>query len=268
MGFREKLIAAQARNNSWLCIGLDPDPAHIPPGVGLADFCGQIIDATADLCCALKPNLAFFLVQGSEGIKALEAILKKVPADLPVVLDAKAGDIGSTQHMIGQAAFDRWGVDALTVSPYIGDDAIVPLLEGFPGKGLFIVCRSSNRTAPRFQDHPGASPKLYETVAQAAIGWAEAYPASVVGLVAGATYPQELAQLRQQAPRLPFLIPGVGAQGGELKPVVERGATADGIGPLISISRAIMYASGEPDFAQAARAAAIRYRDEINHLRG
>jgi len=268
MDYRSKLLAAQQRNHSWLCVGLDPNPSQMPTGIGIADFCAAIVEATADLVCAIKPNLAHFLAHGSEGIRALETALSSVPADLPVTLDAKVGDIGSTQRMYGEAAFTRWGVDAMTVSPYIGDDAVAPLLESFPGKGLYIVCRSSNPAAPRFQDHPGASPKLYEAVAQAAVGWAEAYPDSLVGLVVGATHPQELADLRQQAPRQPFLIPGVGAQDGDLQNAVKHGATLDGIGPLINASRAIMGASTGADFVEAARQAAERYRDEINGWRG
>jgi orotidine-5'-phosphate decarboxylase len=267
MSFIEKLRSAQERHQSWLCVGLDPDPAHMPPSVGIGEFCREIIDATRDLACAFKPNLAFFLAGGGEGIKALELVCKAVPGDIPVLIDCKVGDIGSTQRMYGQAAFDTFGADAITVNPYVGEDAVVSLLEAFPGRGLFVLCRSSNPDAGRFQDHPAKGPRLFERVAGAAQGWAAAYPASTVGLVAGATYPQEMARQRQIAPGLPFLVPGVGTQGGGLETAVRCGLTADGIGPLIAISRGIISASRGADTATAARAAALKYRDDINRLR-
>ncbi len=266
--FRDKLLAAQQRNDSWLCVGLDPDPARIPgEAAGLAAFCQAIVTATAEFACAFKPNLAFFLAHGSPGIRALEETLAAVPSDVPVVLDAKAGDIGSTQRMVGQAAFDTLGVDALTVNPYVGEDAVVPLLEAYPGRGLYVLARTSNPGARRFQDHPGQPPTLTERVAEAASEWAQAYPASTVGLVVGATYEAELESLRRQAPALPFLIPGVGAQGGELEGAVRFGAALGGPGPLINASRAVMHASSGPDFADAARAAALQLREAINQLR-
>lgn len=265
--FKDKLRAAQERNTSWLCVGLDPDQAQMPSGLGIAEFCEALIGATAEWACAFKPNLGFFLAGGSEGIAAFEQMLKAVPADIPVLLDCKSGDIGSTQRMYGQAAFGRWGVDAITVLPYVGEDAVAPLLEAFPGKGLYIVCRSSNPDARRFQDHPGSSPRLLDRVAAEAVTWAAAYPASTVGLVAGGTYPEDVALLRANAPELPFLVPGFGAQGGGLEAAVQHGATSDGIGPLISTSRAVMYASRGADYAEAAGKAARSARDEINRLR-
>jgi orotidine-5'-phosphate decarboxylase len=268
ISFKDKLRAAQERNHSWLCVGLDPDPTQLPPSVGLAGFCRQIIEATADAVCAFKPNLAFFLAGGSEGIAALEEVIKAVPADIPVVLDCKSGDIGSTQRLYGEAAFGRWGVDAMTVLPYVGEDAVLPLLEAFPGRGLYVVCRSSNPDARRFQDHPGTSPRLLDRVAENAVRWADAHPAGTVGLVAGGTFPEDIELLRRVAPGLPFLVPGFGAQGGGLDAAVRHGATADGIGPLINVSRGVMYASRGADFAEAARKAACDTRDEINRLRG
>ena len=265
--FIDKLRAAQEKTGSWLCVGLDPDPARLPATVGVAEFCGRIIEATADAACAFKPNLAFFLAGGSEVIAALEAVIKAVPPDTPVVLDCKVGDIGSTQRLYGEAAFGRWGVDAITVSPYVGEDAVLPLLEGYPGKGLYIVCRSSNPDARRFQDHPGAAPRLLDRVAQAAVEWAEAHPAGAVGLVTGGTYPEDIQLLREAAPKLPFLVPGFGAQGGGLEAAVRYGATVDGIGPLINASRGVIFASRGGDFAEAAGKAARETRDAINRLR-
>ncbi len=272
--FRDKLIAAQAHNNSWLCVGLDPDPARMPSlpdlagSLGLAAFCKQIIAATADIACAFKPNLGFFLSHGSAGVRALEDTLAAVPSGTPVLLDAKWGDIGSTQAMYGQAAFAAFGVDALTVSPYVGEDAVTPLLEAYDGVGLYVLARTSNPGAARFQDHPGAAPHLYEQVVAAAQGWATAYPHSTVGLVVGATHPADLKHIRALAPGLPFLVPGVGAQGGELDAAVRFGAAAGGPGPLISTSRAILYASSGPDYPDAARKAALQLQQAINATRG
>ncbi|NLH08338.1 MAG: orotidine-5'-phosphate decarboxylase [Chloroflexi bacterium] len=271
--FRDKLAAAQPRNDSWLCVGLDPDLTRLPdlPAFrtpeGLAAFCRAIVEATADVVSAFKPNLAFFLAYGSAGVHALEDTLAAIPDDIPVILDAKSGDIGSTQRMYGQAAFEALGVDALTVSPYVGDDAVLPLLDTYPGKGLFVLARTSNPAAGRFQDHPGEPPHLYEQVVSAVQGWQIAHPESTLGLVVGATYEAELEALRGRAPELPFLVPGVGAQGGTLDAAVAFGATADGLGPVINASRSVIYASSGADFADAARRAAVELRSAINDLR-
>lgn len=271
--FREKLCAAQEHHRSWLCVGLDPDPARMPDlpefngPAGIAAFCRTIIDATHDLVCAFKPNMAFFLAYGSEGLRVLEETIRTVPDDIPVVLDAKLGDIGNTQRLYGQAVFEVLNADAVTISPYMGEDVIAPLLEGYPERGVYIVCRSSNPDGSRFQNHPGHSPYLYERVADAALGWARSYPQNLVGLVVGATQPDEMVSLRKAAPDMPFLIPGVGAQGGALDVAVRHGAAINGPGPLINTSRAVLYASKGADFAAAAREAAIHLRDEINYLR-
>ncbi len=273
MSFRDKLHAAQQRNRSWLCVGLDPDPLRRPAlpelegAAGLVAFCKAIIAATHDLACAFKPNLAFYLAHGADGLWALQEALAAIPPDIPVILDAKVGDIGNTQRLYGQAAFETLGVDGLTVSPYVGEDAVVPLLEGYPGRGLFILARTSNPDARRFQDYPGQPPHLYEEVTEAARRWAAAYPHSTVGLVVGATYEAELESLRKQAPELPFLIPGIGPQGGTLEAAVRFGAAAEGTGPLISASRAVIHASHGPDYADAARRAALQLREAINRLR-
>jgi len=271
--FRDKLCSAQETHRSWLCVGLDPDLSKIGSidgltgTTGIVTFCRQIIEATQDLVCAFKPNLGFFLAHGSEGVWALEETVHAIPDDIPIVLDAKLGDIGNTQRQYGQAIFEAFGADAVTLSPYVGEDAVVPLLEAYPGCGVYIVCRSSNPDGKRFQDHPGQSPYLYEQVAKAAQGWAQAHPKNSVGLVVGATQPDELASLRAAVPKLPFLIPGVGAQGGMLDAAANHGPTADGIGPLISVSRGVLYASMGPDYAQAARQVATRLRDDITRLR-
>jgi orotidine-5'-phosphate decarboxylase len=270
--FIEKLKAAQQQNQSWLCVGLDPDPARMPglPSLagptGLAAFCKAIVEATADLVCAFKPNLGFFLAHGSAGIVALEETLTAIPPDIPVILDAKSGDIGNSQRRYGEAAFGAFGVDAMTVSPYVGEDAITPLLEAYPGCGLFVLARTSNPGAERFQNHPGEGTLLYEEVVRAVDDWSKTYSESTLGLVVGATYESELATLRTAAPALPFLIPGIGAQGGSLEAAVKFGPTVDGIGPVINVSRAVLYASGESDYTDAAWQAALQLRDTINHL--
>ncbi len=271
--FRDKLLDAQERNQSWLCVGLDPDPALMPdlPALkgpeGLTTFCQAIVEATADLVCAFKPNLAFFLAHGSAGIRALEALIAAIPRHIPVVLDAKVGDLGSTQRMYGQAAFETLGVDALTVNPYVGEDTVTPLLEMYPGRGLYVLARTSNPDAPRFQDHPGQAPYLYERVVQAAQGWAQAHPTSMVGLVVGATHPKDLEMIRRMVPDRPFLIPGVGKQGGALDAAVRFGEAASGLGPLINASRTITFASDGPAYADAARQAALQLKQSILQLR-
>lgn len=271
--FSQKLITAQQQNNSWLCVGLDPDPDRMPQALadrgtaGLSDFCAGIIQATSDIACAYKPNLAFFLAHGAAGISALEQTLAAVPTYIPVILDAKLGDIGSTQRMYGRAAFTAFNADALTISPYVGEDAVLPLLEEYPGRGIFLLARTSNPDARRFQDHPGSSPYLYEEVVRTAGKWADDFPASTVGVVVGATYAGEIESIRVTTARIPFLIPGIGSQGGVLDAAVRFGVTSEGLGPLINVSRGINYASSGEDFASAARKAAIEYRQSINQLR-
>lgn len=271
--FREKLQDAQARSGSWLCVGLDPDPTRMPDlselkGTGgLAAFCTAIVEATVDVVSAFKPNLAFFLAHGVEGLRALEQVRAAIPAGIPVILDAKFGDIGNTQRQYGRAAFEALGADAVTVSPYVGDDAVLPLVEAYPGRGLFVLARTSNPAAGRFQDHPGEPPHVYEQVATTVQAWQQAHPASTLGLVVGATYEAELEALRALAPELPFLIPGVGAQGGTPEAAVAYGSTADGLGPVINASRGVLYASPGADFADAARQAALQLNATINELR-
>jgi orotidine-5'-phosphate decarboxylase len=270
LSYREKLRKAQKTNDSWVCVGLDPDPARMPdlPELngtnGLATFCSTIVEATHDAVCAFKPNLAFFLAYGPAGLAALEAVLESIPAHIPVLLDAKCGDIGNTQVRYGQAAFGTWGMDAMTVSPYVGQDAVLPLLEAYPGVGLYVLARTSNSGAQRFQDHPGDGFMLYQNVVEAVRGWQLEAEQSTLGLVVGATYPGELESIREAAPELPFLIPGIGAQGGNLEAAARYGATQDGLGPLISASRSILYASGRADYAQAARQAVLAMREAIN----
>nr|AYA93384.1 putative orotidine decarboxylase [uncultured bacterium pG7] len=257
MTFWHKLEASIRRRDSLLCVGLDPDPAHILPRYSsVADFNRAVIEATADLVCAYKPNIAFYEALGEEGLRALRATLDSIPADIPVILDAKRNDIASTATAYARAAFEYWGVDALTVNPYLGRDGVEPFL-AYPDRGVFLLCKTSNPSAPEVQDWTQGGEPLYRHIARLAEGWASGRE---IGLVIGATYPEAIADIRQQSPHAWFLIPGVGAQGGELQAVLRAGLRPDGMGLIINASRSVLYAA-DP------RAAAASLRDEINATR-
>ena len=261
------LRAAQQRNGSMLCVGLDPEPARFPAGLRanaarIYDFCARIVDATADLALAFKPQIAYFAAHRAED--QLEALMRHLRANaphVPVILDAKRGDIGATAEQYAKEAFERYGADAVTLSPFMGFDSVQPYLK-YEGKGAFLLCRTSNPGGDDLQNQRLASvpgqPLLYEHVAQLAQG-----PWNLngqLGLVVGATYPAEIARVRELAPTLPLLIPGVGAQGGDAVATVKAGWRPDA--PIIvNSSRAILYASAGEDFAEAARAEAVRTRD-------
>ncbi len=267
-GFVEKLRAAAQRNDSLLCVGLDPDPALMPVA-GVAAFNRAIVEATADLVCCFKPNLAFYEALGNLGWEALKATLAAIPPWVPVIADAKRGDIGNTSAAYARAIFDLFGFDAMTVNAYGGHDAVEPFL-AYEDKGVLVWCRSSNPSASDFQDLPvtyeGATRPLWQVVALRAREWDTA---GNVGLVMGATYPAQLAEARALCPEMPILVPGVGAQEGGLAESVRAGLDADAGGIIISASRAVLYASRDADYALAARAAAQRLRDEINrHKQG
>lgn len=268
MDFLDKLLSASENNRSLLCIGLDPDPERIPAADVLA-FNIEIIDATSDLVCAYKPNLAFYEALGVTGLKALERTIAHIPRSIPVIGDAKRGDISSTSRAYARAMFDVLGFDAVTVSPYLGHDSIEPFLD-YHDKGVFILCRTSNPGASDFQDlilHNTADARrapLYEQVAWKAQEW---NTNNNVGLVVGATYPEQLRRVREICPDLPLLIPGVGTQGGDLELTVKYGTDSRGQKAIISSSRQILYASKGDDFAQAAQRQALIMRDLINlHL--
>lgn len=268
MDFITKLAAAVARNDSLVCVGLDVDPSRIPQGVGVLDFNRAIIKATKDLVCAYKPNLAFYEALGDEGTAILKNTLDFIPDDIPVIGDAKRGDIGNTAKAYARAMFDYLGCDAVTVNPYLGYDAIAPFLE-YQEKGIFILCRTSNAGAADFQSQKiamadGGCLPLYLMVAEKAVEWNRYGNA---GLVVGATYPEELKQVRELCPEMPLLIPGVGAQGGNIASVVRYGTDLSGAGAVINSSRNILYASSGADFADAAREAAAELRDNINLYR-
>ncbi|MER3459388.1 MAG: orotidine-5'-phosphate decarboxylase [Chloroflexota bacterium] len=274
MTFLEKLLAAQSHNRSWLCLGLDPVLAKMPLPLHKEDdpllpFNKAMIDATADLVCAYKPNLAFYLAEGAAGLIALERTLAYIPDHIPIILDGKFGDIGSTAEMIARGAFEVWGVDAVTVNPYVGEDGVAPFLQR-PDKAAFVLARTSNPGAADFQTRRvfdmDELTTLADLVVQCALAWDAKYPGTC-GLVVGATAPKALTRLRALAPDLPFLIPGIGAQGGDLAASVRYGPTRSGIGPIITVSRAILFASSRVDYVEAARAAARQLRDQINALR-
>lgn len=274
MTFLEKLLAAQSHNRSWLCLGLDPVLAKMPLPLHKEDdpllpFNKAMIDATADLVCAYKPNLAFYLAEGAAGLIALERTIAYIPDHIPIILDGKFGDIGSTAEMIARGAFEVWGVDAVTVNPYVGEDGVAPFLQR-PDKAAFVLARTSNPGAADFQTRRVLDmdelTSLADLVVQRALAWNAKYPGTC-GLVVGATAPEALARLRALAPDLPFLIPGIGAQGGDLAASVRYGPTRSGIGPIINVSRAILFASSQVDYVEAARAAAWQLRDQINALR-
>ncbi|MEZ5629465.1 MAG: orotidine-5'-phosphate decarboxylase [Burkholderiaceae bacterium] len=267
MNFLDQLAEAERQNQSMLCVGLDPEPSRFPQGLsrdaeGIYDFCAAIVEATADLAIAFKPQIAYFAAHRAEPqLERLVARMKAVAPRVPVILDAKRGDIGSTAEQYAREAFERYGADAVTLSPFMGFDSVEPYLR-YPGKGAFLLCRTSNPGGDDLQNQRLAGldgqPLLYEHVARLAQG-----PWNLngqLGLVVGATYPQEIERVRALAPTLPLLIPGVGAQGGDAAATVRAGWRGDAqrsTGPVVvNSSRAILYASSGTDFADAARRAA------------
>jgi orotidine-5'-phosphate decarboxylase len=268
--FSLSLKRAWQRSDSLLCVGLDPDPAKMPPQFqghpdSMLRFCTAIVDATADLVCAFKPQIAYFAAQRAEAqLEALIAHIRSAHPDVPVVLDAKRGDIGPTAQQYAREAFERYDADAVTVNPYMGYDSIEPYL-AHPGRGVFLLCRTSNAGGSDLQALDVGGERLYERVARlAATRWNDG---GRLGLVVGATFPGELARVRELAPGLPLLVPGIGAQGGDVAATVAAGCDADGAGMLINSSRAILYADGGEAFAEAARRAALQTRDTINQYR-
>lgn len=266
MGWHDRLATSWQRSGSLLCVGLDPLPAELPEPLdgapdGIERFCTAIVDATADLVCAFKPQIAHFAAQRAEPqLEAICAYIRDRYPDVVVVLDAKRGDIGSTAEQYAREAFHRYGADAVTVNPYLGTDAAAPFLEH---GGVLALCRTSNPGSGELQDLDVGGRPLYERVAEmVATRWAEL---GECGLVVGATYPEQLASVRSIVGDLPILLPGVGFQGGDIDASVRAGVTADGTGLLASSSRAILYASGGADFADAARQAAISTRDALRH---
>jgi orotidine-5'-phosphate decarboxylase len=264
MNFIEKLAHASRKNNSLLCVGLDTDPSLLPEKMGILEFNKAIIDATADLVCAYKPNIAFYEAVGTKGLDALKKTREYIPAEIPVIIDAKRGDIGNTAKAYAQALFDNFNFDAVTVSPYLGYDSLEPFIQ-HRDRGVFILCRTSNPGAADFQslqvEVGGMPKKLFEIVAEKVKMWNSF---GNLGLVVGATYPQELKTIRERYPEMPLLIPGVGTQGGDLSETVRYGADIKRERTIINSSRQILYASKGKEFAAAARQAAQDIRNKIN----
>ncbi|MEE8346141.1 MAG: orotidine-5'-phosphate decarboxylase [Dehalococcoidia bacterium] len=261
--FRDKLIEASQRNQSLLCVGLDPDPSLLR-GTPVVTFLQAIIEATQDIVCAYKPNLAFFEALGTGGMQTLLEALRGVPVHVPVIADAKRADIASTSRFYAQALFDEFDFDAATVNPYLGGDSLEPFLE-YGDRGVFLLCRTSNPGAADIQGLRLSDGRpLYEAVAELANRW---NTRGNVGLVVGATWPEELERIRGICPELPILIPGVGAQGADMASALGAGLDADGGGVIINSSRRVLYASSGDDFAEYARKVALALRDEINRQR-
>jgi orotidine-5'-phosphate decarboxylase len=267
MTFLDMLAAAEHQNNSMLCVGLDPEPSRFPGKLQgdaskIYDFCAAIVDASADLVIAFKPQIAYFAAHRAEDqLERLMAHMRRAAPSVPIILDAKRGDIGSTAAQYAIEAFERYGADAVTLSPFMGFDSVQPYLT-YHGKGAFLLCRTSNPGGDDLQNQRLASvdgrPLLYEHIARLAQGpWNSN---GQLGLVVGATYPAEIERVRAVAPTLPLLIPGVGAQGGDAAATVRAG-WRPGAPIIVNSSRAILYASAGEDFAAAARREAMRTRD-------
>jgi orotidine-5'-phosphate decarboxylase len=271
VSFVRQLADAWRRNDSLVCVGLDPElerfPRHIADAPSpIFQFNKAIIDATSDLVCAYKPQFAHYAACEAEDQleRTIEYIHRRYPG-LPVILDAKRGDVGSTAEKYAIEAFERYAADAVTVNPYLGGDSLEPFLR-HADKGVIVLCRTSNPGAKDLQDLESGGRKLYEVVATVA---AERWNSrGNVALVVGATYPQELAQVRAIVGAMPLLVPGIGAQGGDVAQAVASGRTPDGGGLILNSSRAILYASQGEDFALAARTAAQSLRAQINLHRG
>jgi orotidine-5'-phosphate decarboxylase len=291
MKFKKKLLSAAVKNNSWLCVGLDPDPAKIPDEFGkgvsaMAGFCSAVIEATRDLVCAYKPNAAFFEALGPAGWEALIECVRTVPNNIPVILDCKRGDIGNTAQMYAKSAFEIVGADAVTLSPYLGKDSVEPFLK-YNDKGSFVLCLTSNPSNADLQkkfillDEPPSelnlapqskaktntefpivfTSELYLYIAKLIMQW---NGNDNIGLVVGATSPSELEKVRKiVGEEIPILIPGVGSQGGDLEKSVISGSNSAGQLAIINISRAIIYPEKRIDFNAGVRQAAESYRDKI-----
>lgn len=272
VNFIDKLAAATGGHDSLLCVGLDPDIAKFPAELqGKSDaifaFCKSIIDATADLACAFKPQIAYFAALAAEDqLHSICDYLRQTYPHIPIVLDAKRGDIGATAEQYAREAFERYGADAVTVNPYMGFDSVAPYME-WKDRGAIVLCRTSNPGGSDLQFMNVDGVPLYQHVARMV---AEKWNLNgQCGLVVGATFPQELAAVRKIVGDMPLLVPGIGAQGGDIQATVQAGRTASGGGMMINSSRAILYAKpvGDEDYAQAAQRVARETRDAINQFR-
>jgi orotidine-5'-phosphate decarboxylase len=268
LDFIQKLACASGGNHSLLCVGLDPNPELMPSTIDILSFNKEIIKATQDLVCAYKLNLAFYEALGKEWFDVIKESLKAIPANIPVIGDAKRSDIGITAKSYARSLFENLDFDAVTVNPYLGYDSVKPFID-YSGRGVFILCRTSNPGSADFQtircqEEAGEGRQLFELVAEKAAAWNEH---GNIGLVVGATYPKALKAIRRNHPTLPLLIPGVGTQGGDLAMAVHYGVDIHGEKAIINASRHIIYASRGKDFARAAQLAASELRQQINSFR-
>ena len=269
MKFIEMLKARWRAPDTLLCVGLDPDPKRFPEHIRTSDdaifeFCKSVVDATADLVCAFKPQIAYFASAGAEEpLQRLIAYIRQAYPDVPVILDAKRGDMASTAEHYAREVFERYNAHAVTLSPYLGFDSIEPYLK-YSDRGAFLLCRTSNAGGDDLQMLKIGGEPLYEHVARLTATWNRD---GQLGLVVGATYPNELARVRQIVGAMPLLVPGIGAQGGDVEACVRAGQSTDGAGIIVSSSRAIIYAAQDNEFAASVRRAAQSARDEINRYR-
>jgi orotidine-5'-phosphate decarboxylase len=278
--FCQKLVETSRMNDSLLCVGLDPDYSRIPDFLksgkteveSIAEFIEEIIECTTDLVCSYKPNLAFYEVLGSKGIKLLENVISMVPDHIPVILDAKHGDIGNTAKQYAKAVFDTLEADAVTINPFLGRDSIEPFLV-YPGKCAFVLCRTSNPSAVDIQDlevetEHGKKP-LYHLVAEKILEWKVEWKGEgEIGAIAGATYPRELSIIRRIiGDNIPILIPGIGAQHGMMAEAVSCGTNTRGELAIFNSSRDVLFASSSRKYKEAARDAAMDLKNGINHAR-
>ena len=269
--FQQRLDRRMVEADSLVCVGLDPQTRHLPAHVtadraGVTAFLTDLVAATAPFAACYKPNLAFYTALGLDGIQILADVCGTIPDDIPVLLDCKVGDVGDTARAYATSWFDVLDVDACTVNPYLGEDTLAPFF-GYADKGVIVICKTSNTGSGDLQDRfLDSGESLYQTVADRSAVWEATYPASV-GLVVGATYPEQLADVRKRVGDQVILLPGVGAQGGDVEGSLRAGLDSNGRGLLCSASRSIMYASNGSDFAEAAAAEAERLRDEINTFR-
>jgi orotidine-5'-phosphate decarboxylase len=265
--FLASLDDAVVRNNSLVCVGLDPDPTLMPVD-DVVEFCKTIVEATQDLVCCYKPNIAFFEAFGEEGREYLVQTLAAIPHDIPVIVDAKRGDIGNSSAAYARAIFELLDADAMTVNAWGGFDAVEPFLE-YTDKGVFVWCRSSNPSARDFQDliadDGGVQRPLWQSMVLKARAWNDKY--ENVGIVMGATFAEQLAEARRLCPNMPILVPGVGAQEGSLREAVLSGLDRQGGGVIISASRSVLYASRASDYPLAARSAVVQLREQVNRYR-
>lgn len=260
MDFKTKLQKTIARNNSLLCVGLDPDSASIEGALDVVSFNKRVVDRTADFVCAYKPNSAFFESYGLDGPKFLKLTIGYIKGkypDIPIILDAKRADIGSSSEMYARQVFDFLDADAVTLNPYLGEDSLEPFLKR-KEKGAIILCRTSNPSAKDLQDIKADGEPLFIKVAKKVVAWDKKYKNLL--MVVGATYPNDLKKIREIAPQMTFLVPGIGEQGGDLENTLKNGLKGDGTGLIISATRSIIY-------AQDPRSAAKKLRDEINKHR-